>query len=298
MSLPSYILLSAVKDEAAHLKTVIASVVAQTVPPVRWYITDDGSSDESVAIVKEFLPDHPWIRLIENPKREGRNWAAKDRAINAAYALAQKELGSGFDFIGVQDGDLDFVAVQDGDMAMDEDFFARLLAEAAQNEAIGILGGVVYESRRGHWQARPGNTLDSVPGSALFRRKCFEAVGGYVPLEYGGSDWLIQVDARRRGFTIKVVPQCILYHYRTTNQSTLQGAFKAGKMDASLGSDFLFELFKCLRRMTHPPLGLAGLLRLAGYLSYRINRRPLLVEEERCSYLRSLQRTKLRRILH
>ena len=58
-------------------------------------------------------------------------------------------------------------------------------------------------------------------------------------------------------------------------------------MDASFGSYFLFELLKCARRMTFRRLGLPGLLRLAGYLFYRISHRPILIDSDRYSYLRS-----------
>jgi GT2 family glycosyltransferase len=282
--MPNYILLSAVKDEGAHLETVLRAVIDQTIRPLRWYITDDGSSDTSVEILREYVARYPFIRLRENPRREGRNWAAKDRIVNANYQWACQELEGAFDFVGQQDAD---------QAPRNPDFFERLLAEAAKDESIGALGGVVYEGAAGlQWKPRPCNAVDSLPGSAFFRRRAFEATGGYLPLEYGGSDWLIQVDTQRAGYTVKVVPECILYHYRQTNQSTVQGAFKAGLMDASLGSDFLFELLKCARRLTHKPLGLPGSLRLAGYLYYRVTRRPL-IEAERSAYLRTLQRAKI-----
>jgi glycosyltransferase involved in cell wall biosynthesis len=282
MSLPSYVLLSSVKNEAAHLEAVVASVCAQSHPPLRWYITDDGSSDDSLAILKEFVRYYPFISVLENPPWQGHNWASKDRTINANYELARTELGGKFDYVGIHDGDI----------AVEDDYFARFLTEAVKDERIGVLGGIVYEPRKGQWRPRSGNSLDSVPGSAFFSRKCFEAVGGYLPLEYGGSDWLIQIDARRAGFTIKVVPQCTLYHYRPTNSTTVAGSFKAGLMDASLGSDLLFEFLKCARRMLHFPFGLPGLLRLTGYLYYRSTRIPL-IEPGKVSYLRSLQRAKL-----
>jgi glycosyltransferase involved in cell wall biosynthesis len=281
---PSYILLSAVKNEGAHLGKVLASVTTQSVLPLAWYITDDGSTDESLAILREFAHRHPFIRLKENPRREGRNWAAKDRALNESYRLACAELGDAFDFVGAQDGD---------QAPVNGNFFEILLAEAAANASLGVLGGVVYEPRKGRWRPRPCNASDSTPGSAFFRRSAFEATGGYLPLEYGGSDWLIQVDAGRAGFAVKVVAECVLHHYRKTNQSTVRGAFKAGLMDASLGSDFLFELLKCARRLGHAPLGLPGLLRLAGYTYYRASRRPLLIGRERYTYLRSYQRAKI-----
>jgi poly-beta-1,6-N-acetyl-D-glucosamine synthase len=285
MPYPSYILLSAVKDEGAHLEKVLTTVINQTIPPLRWYITDDGSSDNSVALLRKYAERYPFIRLAENPRREGRNWASKDSIVNANYKWACQELEEAFDFVGQQDAD---------QAPASPDFFERLLEAASRDEGVGALGGVVYERKAegGDWLPRPCNASDSLPGSAFFRRRAFEATGGYLPLEYGGSDWLIQVDVQRAGYTVKVVPECWLLHYRQTNQSTVKGAFRAGKMDASLGSDFLFELAKCARRLTHKPLGLPGSLRLAGYLFYRVTRRPL-IEADRCAYLRSLQRAKI-----
>jgi glycosyltransferase involved in cell wall biosynthesis len=303
MSLPSYILITSVKDEAAHLETVMASLCAQYPSPLRWYITDDGSSDATPEIIRSFLPHYPFIRLIQNPKKEGRSWGSQYGNMNKMYAQARKELGEGFDYVGVHDADV----------AVDEDFYTRLLTEAVRDESLGMIGGVVYQPRprswrsrliglfgggvvyqswAGGWQPRSTNASDSPPGSVLISRKCFDAVGGYVPKEYGESDWLFTLDARRLGFGVKVVPAAPLYEYRKTNSTTVKGSFKAGLMDASLGSDPLFELAKCARRALHTPLGLGGILRLAGYISYRATRKPS-VGPERYNFLRSLQRAKL-----
>jgi hypothetical protein len=111
-------------------------------------------------------------------------------------------------------------------------------------------------------------------------------------MELGETDWLFQTDALRLGFKVKVVPEAILREYRRTSNTTIKGSFKAGKMDASLGSDFLFEIVKCGRRALVSPLGLNGIMRFAGYLSYRLTRKPS-VSPERYNYLRSLQRAKL-----
>jgi GT2 family glycosyltransferase len=285
LKLPAYILITSVKDEAAHLETVVASLCAQDSPPLRWYITDDGSSDGSLEILRSFADAYPFIRLIENPpKPKGvRSWGSQYANMNAMYARGREELGAGFTYLGVHDADV----------AVAEDFYSRLLTEAVSDESLGMVGGVIYQpDRQGNWRPRPMNASDSVPGSALISRKCFDTVGGYVPKELGESDWLFQTDAQRLGFKIKVVPQAVLHEYRRTANATIKGSFKAGKMDASLGSDFLFEVAKCARRALHSPLGLNGILRFAGYLSYRATRPPS-VEPERYNYLRSIQRAKL-----
>ena len=283
-SLPPYIIITSVKDEAAHLHTIAASLCAQNPAPVRWYVTDDGSSDGSLEILREAAADFPFVRLIEKPPRTGRCWGVQYRNMNEMYALAEAELGGQFSYVGVHDADV----------AVDPDFYERLLTEALRYPSLGMIGGVIYQPnpRTGKWQNRSENASDSVPGSVLISRKCFDTVGGYTPMELGETDWLFQQDAMRLGFKVKVVKEAILREYRKTANTTIKGSFKAGKMDASVGSDFLFEVLKCARRALHSPLGLNGILRLAGYLSFRLTRPPS-VSPERYNYLRSVQRAKL-----
>jgi GT2 family glycosyltransferase len=290
MSLPSYVLITSVKDEATHLETVMASLAAQDTPPLRWYITDDGSTDASPGIIRSFLKAYPFICLIQKPSRPkgARSFGSQYANMNDMFTRAKKELGDRFDYL----------AVHDADVAVEEDFYTRLLSEAVKDPTIGAVGGVVYQpTQDGRWRPRSVNAAESLPGSALFSRKCFEAVGGYVPKEFGESDWLFQIDMLRLGFKVKVVPAAVLYEYRRTSNMTIKGSFKAGKMDASLGSDPVFELMKCARRALHSPLGLCGFLRLAGYLHYRATHAGPSVEPERYNFLRSLQRARLPKLL-
>ena len=282
--LPPYILITSVKDELPHLRTVVDSLSAQNPLPLRWYITDDGSTDGSLDVLREAAKNFPFITLIEKPSRPKgeRSWGVQYTNMNKMYFLADREFGKGFAYIGVHDADV----------AVDPDFYFRLLTEALRDPALGMIGGVIYQPRSGEWKPRSENASDSVPGSVLISRKCFDAVGGYEPKELGETDWLFQTDAMRFGFKVKVVPEAILREYRKTANTTMKGSFKAGKMDASLGSDFLFEIAKCARRALHSPFGINGFLRLAGYLYYRATRKPS-VGPERYEFLRSMQRAKL-----
>jgi glycosyltransferase involved in cell wall biosynthesis len=251
---------------------------------LRHYITDDGSSDASPVIIRSFASHYPFIRIISKPPRPkgARSFGVQYRNMNDMYARAKAELGESFVYL----------AAHDADVSVEEDFYARLLTEAEKDPEIGAVGGVVYVPRDGGWQPRSANAADSLPGSALFRRSCFDHVGGYEPREYGETDWLFQLDTMRLGYKIKIVPEAPLYEYRRTSNMTVKGSFKAGIMDASVGSDFLFEIAKCARRALGSPLGLCGCLRLAGYLYYRSTRPPS-VSPERYNYLRSIQRGKL-----
>jgi poly-beta-1,6-N-acetyl-D-glucosamine synthase len=283
IQLPPYIVCMSAKDESPHIQEVLDAIVMQRPAPLFIYIIDDGSSDDTATIIEGFANRYPIIRFSRNPKGP-RNWASKDRNLNKLFAQAQNELGTHFKFVAFQDGD---------QAPVFSDFFARLLL-AAQDGKVGIVGGVVYERNGGQtWRPRPTNSLTSVPGSAMFRREFFEAVDGYVPLEYGGSDWLIQVDAVRLGYKVQVVQDCVIHHYRKTSGVTVKGSFRAGLMDASLGSDPIFEFLKCARRALRPPF-IGGVLRFAGFASYILRGRKPMVGPERVRALRTSQRNRLK----
>jgi glycosyltransferase involved in cell wall biosynthesis len=277
-----YVLLTAAKDEESFIGDVITSVLQQSVLPTAWFIIDDGSSDGTAAIVERMAAEHPFIRLQSTSSRGGRNFGSKDKAIMAAYRLAESlEFG--------------FVSVLDADTTLERnDYYESLIAEFDRNPRLGIAGGYIYERRRGVWEVRPGNSEDSLAGSGiLFCRACFDEIGGYAELCYGGADWLVQLDAKMAGWGTMTRPDLRVFHYRPTSSAggTWRGMFREGLMDASFGSDPVFEFFKCGRRGMSRPLG--GLVRFGGYLWWNLTGRKPLIHAEKVAFLRKEQRAKL-----
>ena len=283
---PRYILLTAAKNEEAYIGETIASVLRQTLRPVAWFIMDDGSTDRTAEVVGRFASEHPFIRLQSAGSRSGRNFGSKDTAIRAAYELA-KPL------------DFDFVSVHDADIAPEQnDYYESILREFATNPRLGIAGGFIHERMNGVWRERKGNSEDSVAGgSQMFRRLCFEQAGGYTPLYYGGSDWLVQIEAKMAGWDILARRDLALLHYRPTSSAggIWRGMFRAGLMDASFGSHPLFEFCKCCRRLNVKPYLLGSLVRFAGYLSWKLAGRKPSIAAEKAAFLRKEQLTKLKR---
>jgi hypothetical protein len=191
--------------------------------------------------------------------------------------------------------------VEDADQAPARaDHFEALLAEFARNPRLGAASGYLYERYGGAWECRRGNSPDSVAGgSAVFRRECFEQVGGYTPLYLGGSDWLIQLDAKMLGWQILVRTDLHIFHYRPTSSAggIWRGMFREGLMDASFGSHPVFEFFKCCRRVTTPPLVFGGAVRFSGYVWWHLTGRKPVIREDVVRFLRQEQMAKLRRWL-
>src|SRR5690348_5283493 len=116
--LPKYILITPARNEAAFIERTIASVMAQTVLPLKWVIVSDGSTDGTDEIVQRFASQHAWIELVRQPQRKERNFAGKVSAFNAGL----ERLGNvDFDVIGNVDADVSF----------DADYFAFLLEKLA-----------------------------------------------------------------------------------------------------------------------------------------------------------------------
>ena len=280
-----YVLITAAKDEEDCIAEVIQLVLRQTLLPITWLIMDDGSSDQTAEIIEGFARDHSFIQIYSAGSRGGRNFGSQYTALQAAYEIARKL-------------EFDFVAVQDADQAPEQaDYYESIMGEFNRNSLLGMASGFVYERPQGIWACRPSNSEDSTPGSAMFRRACFEQIGGYIPLEYGGSDWLAQLDAKILGWQILTRPDLHILHYRPTSSAggIWRGKFRDGMMDASFGSHPVFEFFKCCRRVSNAPLFLGSVVTFSGYLWWNITGRKPLISEDKVQFLRKNQLTKLRR---
>jgi poly-beta-1,6-N-acetyl-D-glucosamine synthase len=255
-----YVLLTAAKNEETCITEVMQLVVRQTVLPLAWFIVDDGSTDQTAEIIERFAAKHPFIRLHSAGSRGGRNFGSQYKAIQAAYELA-KPL------------ECEFVAVQDADQGPERaDYYELILGEFQRNSRLGMASGFVYERPRGVWESRQDNSEDSTAASVVFRRTCFDEIGGYTPLYYGGSDTLIQLDAKLANWEIQTRPDLHILHYRPTSSAggIWRGRFREGLEDASLGSHPLFEFLRCCRRVTKHPFLLGSAVRLSGYLWWNL----------------------------
>jgi glycosyltransferase involved in cell wall biosynthesis len=282
---PRFILITAAKNEEGYIGETLASIVRQTLHPVAWFIMDDGSTDRTAEIVEGFAARHPFIRLERAGSGERRNFGSQYKAIQAAYELA-KNLE--FDFVGIHDADIS---------PQQDNYYVTLFNKFAENPKLGIGGGYVYERSAGEWLCRPGNSVDSVAGGIqMFRRPCFEKIGGYSPLPYGGADWLAQIDAAMAGWDWRAFPELPVLHYRPTSSAggRLRGQFHLGLMDGSFGAHPLFEMFKCARRVGVKPWIIAACARFSGYCWWNITGRKPLIQPEKVVFLRKTQLRKIR----
>ncbi len=278
-----FVLMTAAYNEETQIEKTITSVLHQTVPPRRWMIVSDGSTDRTDEIVKQYARQHDFIRFLRVTRPPGHSFASKTLALKAGLPLLQEVA---FDFIGNLDADI----------SVEPDYFEQLIIRFEQSPQLGLVSGFIHEETGGEFRNRSSNRIDSVPHAAqLVRRECYEAIGGYAVLKYGGEDWYAQTCARLKGWTAEAIPELEVFHHRHTGAGTnlLGHRFRLGRLDYSVGSDPLFEVFKCLQRIPERPLVLGGFTRLAGFTWCCIRRESRQVSRQFIEFLRCEQKQKI-----
>ena len=283
----AYVLVTAARNEEAFIEKTIAAVISQTLPPKKWVIVSDGSVDNTDRIVQGYAERNQFIELLRIEESQARDFASK---VHALAAGLERLRGSDYEFVGNLDADVSF----------DGSYFHSLLGRFNRDPGLGLAGGFIYERHSTGFRIRFGDSVRSVAGAVqLFRRECFESVGGMLPLKYGGEDWYLEVMARMKEWRVKSFPELVVFHHRPTGAGTgpLKYHFGQGLTDYSLGDHPLFVLAKCARRFRAKPYVSAGLARLAGFIwaNWRREARP--VSKEFVEFLRGERKQHLRDFL-
>jgi poly-beta-1,6-N-acetyl-D-glucosamine synthase len=287
MKLPTYVLITPARNEAKFIELTLKSVIAQTLPPLRWVIVSDGSTDGTDELVQKYAADNPWIELLRMPERKERHFAGKVLAFNAGYAR-------------VKDLEHDAIGCVDGDASFDNDHFAFLLQKLSEDSTLGLIGTAFDEVPHSRYDYR-FVSIEHVTGICqLFRRQCFEDIGGYIAAKGGAIDRIANIAARMKGWKTRTFAEKVYLHHRqmgTAQQSPMMARFKDGAKDYAVGSHPLGELFRAVYQMTKKPLVFGGLALLWGYIwsSIRGFERP--VSREMVEFHRREQMTRLKDFL-
>ena len=283
----NYVLITPARNEERNIERTLRCVVEQTMRPLQWVIVDDGSTDRTPEIVSTYAASHNWISLIRQPRREDRNFAGKAFAVNTAL---ERLKALDFEVVGNLDADVSF----------DSDYMAFVLEKFSLDPRLGVAGTPFtedgYDSTRDSFE---GENYVAGP-CQLFRRRCFEEIGGYVAHRAGGVDWIAVMTARMKGWNVRAFPEKRFHHHRTmgtAERGVLSALFSYGEKDYYLGGSPLWQMFRVTYRMAKPPFVGGGLALLFGYSWAALRRLERPVSSELMRFHRQDQMRKLRGIL-
>jgi glycosyltransferase involved in cell wall biosynthesis len=277
------VLITPARNEAEYIERTIQSVIHQTVKPIRWVIVDDGSEDQTRAVVERFTRAHPWIELVRMPEREERHFEGKVGAFNAGFRKVEKLR---FDIIGNLDADISF----------DPDYIEFLLAKFAGDGKLGV-AGTPFREGKFQYDYRFSRKEHVSGACQLFRRECFESVGGYAPRKEGGIDLAAVVTARMKGWKTESFAERVCFHHRPMGKAGphyLKYTFRSGFGDYLFGVHPVWQLLRSVYQMKGGPAFLSGFLLWAGYFWATLTRAPRTVSKEFVRFRREEQMRWLR----
>jgi poly-beta-1,6-N-acetyl-D-glucosamine synthase len=284
----TYVLITPAHNEEKFIRKTLDSMVAQTLLPERWMIVDDGSTDRTAQIVESYASRYPWIELLRRPPRADRNFAGKVYAFRAGLER-------------VQSIDFDIIGNLDADISFDSDYLEFLIRKFDEDPKLGV-AGTPFTENSGYDTTRDSFEGENhvAGGCQLFRRQCFEEIGGYVPNRVGGIDWVAVTTARMRGWKTRSFPEKRFHHYRslgTAERSVLSSLFSYGEKDYYLGGSPVWQVFRVMYRMAKRPILIGGLALLSGYCWAVLRRMQRPVSRELIRFHRREQMKKLRLII-
>jgi glycosyltransferase involved in cell wall biosynthesis len=185
-------------NAAEHIAEALESALAQDWRPLEIVVVDDGSTDDTAAIVARY-PDVVYVRQENQGPSAARNAAA--------------EHSSG-----------EFVANFDSDDLLPTTRVSDQAGFLLAHPEVGAVFGRQEWMNAPDWMARDTvyGDVDGIPlSSVMFRRNVFFDLGGYDTSFVHGEDMDLLVRMRERGIAYHVIPEIVLY--RRYQASSLTG---------------------------------------------------------------------------
>ena len=277
-----YILISPCKDEAAYIEKTLLSILNQTIKPVQWVIVDDGSSDNSVEIIKKYAEKMPFIKIVTRPKGERKVGAGVIHAFN-----------EGLEHVDVPD--YDFLCKFDVDLDLPPRYFEVLMQHMDQDPRLGTCSGKAYYNhpQTGERKSELCGDEASVGMTKFYRRECFEQIGGFVA-EVGWDGYDCH---RARWFGWRALswdePDLQFIHLRpmgSSQKSIYRGRIRHGKGQFHIGTHPLFFLVSsAYRSVKQRPYITGTFFSIYGYIKAWIGGEKRFGDQDIVKFIQSYQ---------
>jgi biofilm PGA synthesis N-glycosyltransferase PgaC len=275
-----YVLISPCRNEADFMRQTLDSVVAQSVQPTKWVIVDDGSTDDTPAILADYHARYPWIEVVTRRDRGRR--AVGPGVIEAFYDGYAK----------INPDDYEFMCKLDLDLRLPPRYFEILMQRMSDNPRIATCSGKAYIERGDALIYENHGDETSLGMTKFYRVTRFKGIGGFVrEVMWDGIDCH---RCRMMGWIACSwdEPELRFIHLRpegSSQQSVYTGRLRHGFGQYFMGTGFLFMVASAIYRMKEKPYILGGLAMLWGWLRSAMQGKARYEDEGFRRFLRSYQ---------
>lgn len=264
------------------MRRTLDSVANQTLQPALWVVVDDGSTDDTPAILAEYAARLPYLRVVQRKDRGKRS--VGPGVIEAFYE----------GFASVRPEDFDYLCKLDLDLDLPPRYFERLVERMESNPRIGTTSGKPYfvDPKSGELVSELCGDEMSVGMTKFYRVACFREIGGFVrQVMWDGIDchrcrmlgWIAE---SRDGEDLRFV------HLRPMGSS--QKGIWTGRVRWGFGQYFMgtapvYLAASAVYRMPRHPFIVGGIAMLWGYLKSAAQRSARYDDPEFRRFLRAYQ---------
>lgn len=263
------------------MRRTLDAVCGQTHLPARWIIVDDGSTDDTPAILAEYAARHSFIVVVRREDRGKRS--VGPGVIEAFYAGLE----------GVDLAEFEFVCKLDLDLDLPLDYFERLIARMRDNPRIGSCSGKpFYVADSGQHIPEWCDNEIVVGMTKFYRVTCFEEIGGFVlQVMWDGID---SHRCRMLGWIASSYdePELRFEHLRpmgSSDANLLRGRRRHGAGQYFMGTSVAYMAASALRRLLQPPYLIGSMVMAWGYVSAWLRSDSRYEDREFRKFLRSYQ---------
>jgi poly-beta-1,6-N-acetyl-D-glucosamine synthase len=282
-----YLLISPCRDEARYLCRTLDSVAAQSVPPALWVVVDDGSTDETPAILADCACRLSYLRVVQRKDRGGRQ--VGPGVIEASYA--------GLETVHLDD--FDYLCKLDMDLDLPVRYFELLIERMEGSPRVGTTSGKPWFIHPQSGAPVPEVCGDemSVGMTKFYRVACFKEIGGFVrQVMWDGIDCH---RARMLGWIAESVDleQLRFIHLRpqgASHKGVWTGRLRKGFGQYFMGTSPLYHLAVVVYHLPAYPVLIGSVAMLWGYLRSWLKGLPRYDDLEFRRFLRSYQHACLR----
>jgi biofilm PGA synthesis N-glycosyltransferase PgaC len=260
---PRILVVSPVRNEAAHIDAVAHAIAAQELAPARWIVIDDDSSDGTLELLHELENEIDCLTVLQAPR-----YAPKDAGENPRDRLAHAIEVRNFNLVLTQAGSDDYTHVMklDGDIELPPHYLRVLMERFAQDPSLGLAGGVLVEPTADGGVRKIKIPANHIHGALkCYSRDCFTAIGGVQ--ERLGWDTIDETYARMRGFRTRSFTDLVSIHHRplASADGALRGHARHGECAYIAHYGLLWVTLRSLKVARRRPPVLSGAAFLYGY---------------------------------
>ena len=278
--------ISPVRDEADYIRRTLDAMVAQSVLPEEWLFVDDGSKDDTRAIIESYAASYPWIRVIA---LEDRGFRQLGSGVVAAFNFGRDHLES---------QDYRYIAKLDGDISFPPRYLEIMLGKLESDPKLAAVSGKVFRPEKGGYTEE--FIIDEMVAGQfkLYKRAAFEDIGGFTQtILWDGIDIH---RCRIKGYrTLSFYhPEARLIHHRlmgSSDKNVFRGRVRLGRGIWFMGYHPLYAIASGLFRTRERPYVIGGLIIIASYFYAAVRRERRLDD---VMFISDLQRWQLDQLRH